>query len=73
MKRFDGLGRFVRRTWFGLLILDVLAKVLTGWVAIRWGTQGAHDPLKLGYVFVVELIVFVILLARAVYLLPGLR
>ena len=37
------------------------------------GHTGAPDPLLLGYVLVAELILFVILLARAIYSLPGAR
>ena len=67
------LGHFVKRYWFFLLGADIATMILTGYVAASWDAPGAPDPLLLGYVLVAELILFVILLARAIYLLPGAR
>jgi hypothetical protein len=67
------LGHFVKRYWFFLLVADMAAMGLTGYVLASWDTPGAPDPRLLCYVLVVELIFFVVLLARAIYLLPGAR
>jgi hypothetical protein len=67
------LGHFVKRYWFFLLGADIAAIILTGYIAASWQAPGTPDPLHLGYVLVVELILLVILLARAIYLLPGAR
>ncbi len=68
------LGRFVKRFWFPLLVLDALAFVLTGHAAdVLTSKSVGVDPLVLGCVALFEVVLFVVLLTRLVYFLPGIR